>query len=141
MTRVSVGSLSDSDQFTVLLCKDVDDKDQFMEEGYRKGANTRIVEKFLDKYTCKGLTDVNRAIKAALERQPKTIVLFSGKPVGEAMEAAKAAKAKGVRIIAIAMGDRPDVEKTMADLARATGGQSRTYYLSDLDNYEVPPRE
>jgi len=142
MIRVSVGSLSEKDMFTVLLCKDIGGQDAFMDEtGYRTGTNEEIVEKFLGKYTCKGLTDLNRSIAAAVARQPKTIVLLSGKPVANVAETAKLAKAKNIRIMAIAMGDRPDVKKTMADLARATGGHSRTYLLSDLDNYDVPQRD
>ena len=138
ITRISIRGLSDKDSFTILISRDIGEEDLFMDEGYRTGANERAAKLFLGKHTCRGKTELPRAMKAALERKPKTIVLFSAKPVSDLMELAGEAKKQGVKIITIAMGDHPGTKESMAELARAAGGHTRRYVESDQIDYPPP---
>lgn len=138
ITRISIRHLSDDDSFTIVLSRDLDEKDLFMDEKYHTGADERAAKKFLTQHNCRGMSDLPRALKAALDRKPKTIVLFSAKPVDDLMDLAKAAAEKGVKIITIAMGDQPGMKESMKKLAEAGKGHTRWYVESNLNDYKVP---
>ena len=138
IARLSIRNLSEGDSFTILLSRDVGEKDEFMDERYRTGANERAARKFLSQHTCRGLSDLPRALKAALAREPKTIVLFSAKPVDDVIDLAKEAAGKGVRFVAVTMGDQPGTRQSMIKLARATKGHFRWYVESNLNDYAIP---
>ena len=143
IVRTSILSLGGTDEFNIVLVKDISEKDMFLGEQYRSGPNERAAKKMMGHFGCRGATNLSRALKAALAKKPKTIVLFTAKmpdpqddPV---VETAKKAKEQGVKIVAVALGDRPGVEETMKEVAKASDAQMRRYFLEDLGKYP-PPR-
>jgi len=155
ITRLSIRTLRESDQFTVLLCRDKGSGEEgtsrpaqgelFMPGGYLpgKGESESEVKKFLETVTPVGATDTPGALQAAMERKPKTIVLFARKLVDDALEVGAKAKEQGIRIVTVTMDSDESVQKSMAELAKAAGGQSRSYSFSSLQTFrgdsKVPP--
>ena len=140
IVQKSVLSLGDSGEFNIVLAKDVGDKDALLSEQYRSGAHEQAVQKMLVKHIPpRGATNLSRAMKVAMAKKPKTIVLFTAKvPDSEedpVAATAKTAKEQGIQIVTIALGNRPGVAEAMSAVAKACGGQTRRYYVEDLDRY------
>lgn len=74
-----------------------------------------------------GASDVVRAVKAALAKKPKTVVVFTRKPIYDAADLASAAKAQKTVIHAVAIRVQGDDEviDTLKGLSQPTGGAFR----------------
>jgi hypothetical protein len=134
-TRVMVGnsivSLGDKQKFTVLLCRE--DEDKFLSADYQAGGTSgqAATAEFLKLLAPAGATDIPRALKAALARKPKAIVLLARKVVDDAMELAAGAKQQGTVINTISVNGDAEIDKSMKALAEATGGKSRAFLTGD----------
>jgi len=126
VTMRSVESLGD-EKYNVLVSGEDEDKllsPDFIPGG-KKGVETLTT--FLQAIIPMGASDIPRSLKAAIEKKPKTIVLFTRKPVDNAMHLAGQAKAQGTVIHTITIeGDR-EVIDSMKRLAEASGGQARDF--------------
>lgn len=141
MTLVSIRGLSADHRFNVLIGEeggdDADSWYRFLLKDYTGGgpAGEQTVGKLLDEVTGTGAPNVSRLLKAALARKPHTIVFFASKPVYDAEELGKLAKAQGVRIVAICLTDDPEIAGHMAKLAETSGGASRAHSPRELDGW------
>lgn len=128
MTANSVESLGEKMRFTVILCGETEDR--FLSADYSDGGPKGKAASlaFLRETVPSGATDVPRALKAALGRKPKTIVLVARKVVDDAREVAMDAKKQGVVIHTIAVDGDAEVNASMKRLAEMTGGEGRAFY-------------
>ena len=136
MTRISATSLKTSQQYNVLILSD-ETGDLFLRAGLLNGGmqSQPVLDKFLDAYVPIGTADVTRGLSKALEKGPGTIVLMSRKNVDGAMHLGEGAKARGIRIVTIAMTTDGDVPKSMKRLAEASGGGSKAYSEGALEDW------
>ena len=74
-----------------------------------------------------GAANIPRALKAAIDRKPKAVVLFTRKAVDDAMSLAQQAKAQGTVIHTIAVDADNEVNESLKRLAEAAGGQTTTF--------------
>ena len=128
----SVESLRDKVTFNVLLCRE--DEDRWLSPDFQAGgpAGSKAVEEFLLGTAPSGASDIPRALKAALEKKPKAIVLIARKEVDDANSVAGEAKNQGVVIHTIAVDGDPSVNASMKKLSEQTGGQSEELYPYDF---------
>lgn len=128
MTANSVESLGDGMKFTVVLCGETEDR--FLSADYSGGGpkGKAATLAFLKETVPSGATDLPRALKAALARGPKTIVLLARKVVDDAAEVAAEARKQGVVIHTIAVDPDAEVAASMKKLAETTGGEGRAFY-------------
>jgi len=131
MTRASLKSLRKDDRFSVMAC--MEDEDKLMPGHWRDAdqAGRSAAKRFLEPIERLGATDLDRALRAAVALKPKTIVLFTNKPV-DADRLAKTADAGGVRIVAISLDGDSETDASLARLAKAAGGEFRTFSFSRL---------
>jgi len=132
MTTNSVASLGAKAKFTVLLCGEAEDK--FLSEEFSEGGakGKAAVKAFLGEAVPTGASDIPRALKAALARKPKTIVLIGRKLVDDAIEIAEEAKTQGVVIHTISVDGDSEVNDSMRKLAETTGGKGRAFYSGEF---------
>lgn len=126
VTMHSVTSLGD-DKFNVLVSGEAEDRllsPDFVPGG-KKGVEKLTT--FLDVVMPMGASDIPRSLTAALEKKPKTIVLFTRKPVDNAMDLAEQAKAQGTVIHTITIEGDSEVIDSMKRLAEASGGEARDF--------------
>ena len=128
----SIESLGSSRKFTVLLSGEESDKPLGAEfiDGGAKGRTT--FEQSVASLAPAGASDLPRALKAALDRKPKIIVLIARKPVHDAMELAAQAKQQSVPIITISLNGDPEANESMKKLSETSGGEFREFYNADL---------
>jgi hypothetical protein len=126
MVLKSVESLGDG-KFNVIVAGEGQDKviAPDMAVGGKDGA--RKYTPMLQETIPTGAADISRALKAAIARKPRTIVLFTRKVVDDAMSLAKQAKAQGTVIHTIVLDGDSEVNESMKKLAEAAGGQARTF--------------
>jgi len=131
MTRASLKSLRKEDRFSVLACRE--DEDKLMPGPWREAdqAGRLAAKRFLDPIERLGATDLDRALRAAAALKPKTIVLFTNKPV-DADRLAETVGAESVRIVAISLDGDLETNASLARLAEAAGGEFRTFGFSRL---------
>ncbi len=126
VTMHSVESLG-GEKYNVMVSGEAEDKllsPDFVPGG-KKGVVTLTT--FLEAVMPMGASDIPRSLTAALAKKPKTIVLFTRKPVDNAMSQAEQAKAQGTVIHTITIeGDR-EVIDSMKKLAEASGGKARDF--------------
>lgn len=127
MVRRSVPSLKGKYEYTVLMSGETEDKfvpPQFVKDD----SGVKAIEAFLQAdATPKGASEIPRALKAALDRKPREIVLIArSNSVMDTAEVAKQAKEQGVKIHTIAIDLEGDLEKlsALSELAKTTGGTS-----------------
>jgi hypothetical protein len=132
MTENSILSLTEKGTFGVLLCRE--GEDEFLSEDFQPGGEKgrTAAQERLRGIAPSGATDLPRALKAALERKPKTLVLFARKPVDDCLDLAQQAKEQGVTIHALVVDGDPEVNQSMKALAEATGGTARVVSKSEL---------
>ena len=143
MTRVSVRSLTADHKFNVVLGEEGGQADEswfrFLLKDYNGGgeAGEHAIAKPLDDVAGTGAPDVSRLFKAVLSRKPipHTIVFFACKPIPEAEELGKLAKAQGVKIVTICLTNEASISGPMAKMAELTGGDSRAHSIRDLDRW------
>jgi len=132
MTGSSAVSLGEKLKFNLLLAEE--DEDKFLSPDYTDGgqAGKDAVAKFLEGLAPSGASDVPRALKAALDKDPKVIVLIARKVVDNARDVANEAKGRGVIINTIAIDGDPEVNLSMKKLAELTGGEAEEYYSAEF---------
>ena len=135
MTRDSIKLLRSDQQFNIVLCGEKEEDDKLFQADYLAGgkeAQEKAI-KFLGEAAQAGLADLSRGLTKALEKKPRTIVLFTAQNVQGLLPLAEQAKARGVRILTFAMPKRedvdlqPEVKAAMEQLARATGGDCKAF--------------
>ncbi len=129
MVLKSVGSLGDG-KFNVVVAGESQDKfiAPDMSAGGKAGALkfTPILQEVIPT----GAADIIRALKAAIDKKPKTIVLFTRKPLYDFESLAGQAKAQGTVIHTMVLDGDAEVNELMKKLAEATGGKTRTFSAS-----------
>ena len=132
MVGNSVASLGAKNQFTAVLCRE--DEDKFMGAAYANGGEEgkKALHAFLDLVVPTGASDIPRALKAAVERKCKVIVLVARKTVDDAAEIAAQAKAQGIVINTISVDGDSEVNASMKALAAAGGGEAKAYYSGEF---------
>ena len=84
-----------------------------------------------------GAADLARGLRGALAARPATIVLMArstGMDTQELQTVAEEIAAQGARLLTVALDASADAQKELADLARSTGGESRTFTAAELDD-------
>jgi phage FluMu protein Com len=129
MTHVQ--SLGAKLTFTILVCGE--DKDEALGADYQPGgdAGKAATKTFLEPIVTAGAADLSRAIKAAIERKPKAIVLVSRKVVDDQLDQVKEAKKQGITVHGISIDGDSEVIRSMKALGEAGGGKGM-----DLDSRE-----
>ena len=125
-------------EFTIVVSQE--QEDVFMAAGYHAGGpqGQAVAEEFLRQTIVAGASNLPRALSAALDRQPGTIVLFARKHLpadraAEALQVASQAAARNVRIVTITIdADETSVEAFGA-LAKVTGGLGRAYSSGEVE--------
>jgi len=132
MTETSVLSLGGKVRFNVLLCQE--EEDRWMGEDFQEGGTVgrKAIAEFVKGLAPSGATDLPRALKAALEKKPKAIILLARKVVDDTDEVATEAKTAGVPIHTISIDSDPEVSASMKKLAEKTGGESEDYYSTEF---------
>jgi hypothetical protein len=132
MTENSILSVTEKGTFTVLLCRETED--EFLSEDFQPGGEKgqAAARERLRNIAPSGATDLPRALKAALERKPKTLVLFARKPVDDCLDLAKQAHEQGVTIHAVVIDGDPEVNQSVKAIADATGGTARFVTSAEL---------
>jgi len=124
VTMRSVESLGDG-KYNVLVSSEAQDK--LLSPGFVPGGKKGVeaLRAFLQAVMPMGASDIPRSLAAALEKKPKTVVLFTRKPVDNAMGLAEKAKAQGAVIHTITIDGDSEVIDSMKSLAEASGGEAR----------------
>lgn len=142
MTRLSIRALKEDEKFSVMLCVGgtADDDaswQQFLPAQPRGGGpqGENAIKGDLELIDHSGASDIGRSLKAAIATKPKTIVVFARKKVNSALETAKLARDHGIRIITVALNADNEAIKSLALLARITGGQSHVYSYGQLQEW------
>ena len=142
MALASIGSLRNG-EFSVLLCGQR--RDKFMASGYARSnkANVEAAGKFLENVRCRGVSNIGRAMKSALDRKPKTVVLLWRGAADDMAGLAERAKKQGVLIVTIALDASEQDRQSQAAFAKAAGGKSVSYTRGDLAHWysQVPSAE
>jgi len=135
IAKASLKSL-DGAKFTVILLGEEADQamsDQLIEADQAAQAKVRgflTAEVF-------GAADLARGLRAALAAKPATIVLMArstGMDTQELQTVAEEISTQGTCLLTIALDASADAQKELADLARSTGGESRTFTAAELDD-------
>ena len=135
IARASVNSLKADQKFGVVLARE--EADKLMPGGLLGGGppGAKALNDFLATADRTGATNINRALLAALDQKPRTVVLLARKPVDSAMPAARRAKAEGVKIFAVALDADEESIGSMEALAKAADGDCRAYSQGDLERF------
>lgn len=135
LTRLAIRSLPQQETFIVELCKE--DSDEFMDgEFHSPGPQSdKSVAAFLETISTQGVADLPRSLAAALEKNPKTIVLFRQRALAEAADLGAQAKGKGVRIVVVALDSDPAAKASLTELAKGSGGDIRAMTSQELETY------
>ncbi len=131
MVLKSVESLGDG-KFNVIVAGEGQDKviAPDLAVGGKNGA--RKYTPMLQEIAPTGAANISRALKAAIARKPRTIVLFTRKVVDDPAGLAGQAKAQGTVIHTIVLDGDSEVNESMKKLAEAAGGQARTFSAGAL---------
>jgi phage FluMu protein Com len=132
MTENSVLSLTDKGKFTILVSGE--EKDRFLFEESQpggEGGQAKVME-VLRGTIVSGASNLPRALKAALAKKPRTIVLIARKVVDDAAEVVKEARQQGVKVHTISLDGDSEVKQSMKALAEITGGEARAFTISEL---------
>jgi hypothetical protein len=131
MVLNSVESLGNG-KFSVIVAGEGEDKviAPDLAAGGKDGVQT--LTPMLQEVIPAGAADIQRALKAAIARKPRTIVLSTRKPVYDVMSLAEQAKAQGTVIHTIVIDGDSEVNELMKKLAEASGGQARTFHSGGL---------
>lgn len=126
VTMRSVETLA-GQKYNVLVSTEAEDK--LLSPDYVPGdkAGMETLKTFLQSVLPMGASDIPRSLQAAIEKKPKTIVLFTRKPVDNAMGLAEKAKAQGTVIHTIAIESDSEVIDSMKRLAETSGGKARDF--------------
>ena len=131
IVMASLKSLKDG-KFAIILCGEEADKATpamaASNEDCRKAAATLLAD-----INVLGAADLGRSLRAALQRSPKTIVLMVRDIDMGTPAAVEEIKQAGVKLVTVGMGSSEDSAKELAELAKSTGGESRTFSASDLE--------
>ena len=100
------------------------------QEGGKKG--TEAVGELVKGLAPSGASDIPRALKAAIEKKPKVIVLIARKVVDDAGDVATEAKTLGVVIHTISIDGDPEVNGSMKKLAEQAGGEGKEFYSGEF---------
>jgi len=112
-----------SGKFCVIVACEDEDKEVLPEMPTGSEGASKVLDAL--PLTAGGASDLSRAIKAALAKKPKTIVLFAQKPVDDAKALAQQAKSQNTVIDAICIKGDSDAAATLQTLAQGAGGQMR----------------
>lgn len=127
----SLKSLKDG-KFAIILCGEQADKATpampASDEDCRKAAAALLAD-----INVLGAADLGRSLRTALQRSPRTIVLMARDIDMGTPAAVEEIKQAGVRLVTVGMGSSEDSAKELAELAKSTGGKSRTFAASDLE--------
>lgn len=154
MARVSILSLGKNQKFTILLStgrSEAADGDKAsatgtlaMPSGYRGGAaeGEQAAKKFLEDFFDSnragiGRSDILQTLSAAMDLEPKTLVVFARKDVTDEQAKPIIDKAKkvGAKIVTIVLDSEGQTDLTITKLARETGGESRNYSFQTLSEW------
>ena len=125
---VSIKSLKGG-QFNVILIGEDDDKIMSPKPIASDPAGLTKAKEFIEIELC-GEGDQVRALQAALAMDPKSVVILAKDNVRGLKGKVEAAfKTKSVPLHAVILGSK---SRGLEDLAKATGGKSRAFTLSDL---------
>jgi len=137
MTIVSAQSLGADNEFAVLLTGETEGR--WVQDEYAAGgaAGANAVGEAMGKLQAGFITDRDAALREAFKKDPapKTVVFFTSEAVEDGEELAAEAKAKGIRIVAIALDSDPEARMILAKLAADTGGQSKEFSVAELEQY------
>ena len=134
MVRVSIRSLSGDAAFNVVRCRNTGPEVMAAAAAPGGELGERQAKAFLGTDAVpEGVSDVAAALAKALELKPKTIVLLVRKPLDATEDVETAAREQGVTIDTIALDGDQFAQEILANLAEATGGQTRAYSMSDLE--------
>ncbi len=131
MTRVSVLVLKPSDKFTVMVSAQGEDK--IIEGAGGKDGEEAIVG--VADITPQGSADIKKTILTAIEKKPRTIVVFRRSAIPDADEIVERAKAENVTILTVGLTTSESAAAGMQKLSQATGGASAIFTESDLANW------
>ncbi len=127
LVRLSIRGLKQDEEFSLLILRQ--EGPQLLTEGFRPGGadGERAAKAMLEKVVlADGATHIPDALGDALEQRPRTIVLIARKSVRKTDDIILAAKHRGVRITTISLAGDAFAALTMARLAEAAGGKTRT---------------
>jgi len=126
VTMRSVETLG-GQKYNVLVSTEAEDR--LLSPDYLPGDKTGIetLKTFLQSVLPMGASDIPRSLQTAMEKKPKTIILFTRKPVDNAMSLAEKAKAQGTVIHTIAIDSDSEVIDSMKRLAGTSGGKARDF--------------
>ena len=125
MVTGSIKTLSGG-KFNVLVAREEGDKIILSDMTAGTAGAADKVKADLEQIFPGGASNIEAALKTALAKKPKTIVLFTQKPLYTAAGIASSAKAQGTVIDSIAIEGFNDTElnSTMKELTGPTGGKS-----------------
>ena len=146
MTRASVRSLKGDQKFNVVISMEEGDR-VLSPEGVGGGLAgdkkaSEFIEQAVDAGAGYGASDLARAMDAAIEKKPRTVVLFiSKKQVPDGAALAEKLKAAGVKVVALSLNSDPSSIQSAAKLAETTGGVGRSYLADELHGalWQAPP--
>lgn len=158
ITRVSIRSLQKDEKFTVIMALDhaedaeAGDKPasgkslppgvEMLAGGYINGsregekrAKVFIEELHESGRAGQGRVDVVPAIKAALELEPKTLVIYTRKELLGAEAIIEAAKKRGTKVVTLALDADASVQESLSKVSKQTDAQSRAYGFLKLNDW------
>jgi len=142
MTRASVRSLKGDQKFNIVISMEEKDRILSPEDvggglaGDKKASE--FIEQVVDAGAGYGASDLARAMDAATEKKPRTVVLFVSMkqvPDGQGPDGlgmAEKLKAAGVKVVALSLNSDPSSIESAAKLADTTGGVARSYLAGEL---------
>jgi putative aminopeptidase FrvX len=131
MTRISVLSLKPSEKFTVMVSAQGEDK---VIEGTGGKDGEEAISAVAD-ISPQGSADMKKTLLAAIEKKPRTIVVFRRSAINDADEIIERAKAEKVAILSVGLTSSESAMETLKKLSDATGGTSAGFGESDLANW------
>ena len=134
MTNLSIRTLSEDEEFTVVVC--AGGKVRFLSEEFIPGGAAGAIraDEFLAAVKTGGEAPLVAGIRAAMARQPRSIVVLAWSKI-EDEGLAVDARGRGVRILTVGIEPDPAASESLERLAEATGGRHRDLGSGVLDGY------
>ena len=138
----SARSLTNPHEFSIRLCGEKSDR--YLSGGYLLAGSdsTESAKEFLKSGRCHGAANIARGMRAALAKDPNTIVLLCRTDAEALKGLAKKITDQGVAIVIVALDASKGECKSLAKFAESVAGQSHAYTRGRLAYwYAYKPEE
>lgn len=137
MIRLSAPTLKD-DKFNLIVLTEAESKSLSSSFLPGSGGDEKI-KKFFEEPLVYGRTQLDKSMNDALDMKPATIVLMTAKAMEPDAIAQVVAKAKQqntmIVVVLIGSGQGSELDQTMSELAKQTGGHSKAFSVAELDDW------